>query len=975
MELFPKNFKPYEITLTEHFNEKSMYKHIYSGNCDLQYSHELLDYLKKSKNGQIKIIYKVDEIGRLKAYYNNKYIKSQMSQERNTKHAILSEYYDDVDMVNSQPNVLEQLMNKYNLPTNHINIYNQNREDIILGFRKQHMLTRDEVKDIVYTFMNNSKDNIHNLINKYGIKKHNKRLYNHIKQIMDNRTELIKYYPNLLKYVKNKKKLKKWKNIEGTTFSYIGQQCERICLLSMLEFFNNKGYEVGALIHDGLHLRRNKMNRKLIIKCEEYVYEKTGFEIKLKIKSFEKKETLNKIRFDNLKGIKKLNITTHHIKSKFLTKLNKNDKHGLDLASLLEPNKISLIISSTGSGKTKMIKQLQKLYPDYDVISIVSRRTLSDMHEIEFSIANYQKTNKHSYNEVYQLDSLNKVPKQTNKPYILIMDEQASLCCHFLNSMKKMSKYRLKFIAILANLINNDYCKFVIGMDANMNYGAIKFIKDITITKSINLYINTYRNKLETPLYIYNDKNMMLSNLIDNVNNGQTAFICSNMNDDFKREIVNLVINECNLNDDEYLLYSSNEGEKYINTVEWKHKRVIFCTPSVLYGCDSNYKFHVYGFYFKSYHMVATDIDQQINRERQPKSINLYIPDMYIKPFNTLEQAEKDGKLDININTSLKSVSKYINPLRDILVYEDYRKSYHLNLKHHVIDLLKKKGYVNINFELRKSKKYNIITKTEYIKTLIEKYHSSDFKNDIFTRENNNFLKDLRDNKNILETDKFMCDLMTKLELFSLEYTMNDETDKYYNDIINNHLDIFLDRKKFKQLLNYIIYKNENYNKLIIDKKTKTQFKNEPQKYRFENENYDIIEMIVKKDSTKLYLLNIIRNLLKIKKFDSTILKTVNKNNYNDIIVMKDIDVKLFNKSFRIRGAKLENKTSRLELTKLYMSKMNIVIGCIVDCKKKNKRIGDKKHGINTFNQKYISAFEKIINFKDQISKLYILDD
>ena len=90
-----------------------------------------------------------------------------------------------------------------------------------------------------------------------------------------------------------------------------------------------------------------------------------------------------------------------------------------------------------------------KKYPEYEIISLVSRMSLADSHITEFELVNYRTTTNHGLNEVYQLDSLDKVDN-LNKPFILLIDEIASLCSHFLNTMKKMSNNRIPFVEIFA---------------------------------------------------------------------------------------------------------------------------------------------------------------------------------------------------------------------------------------------------------------------------------------------------------------------------------------------------------------------------------------------------------------------------------------------------------------------------------------------------------------------------------------------
>ena len=82
------------------------------------------------------------------------------------------------------------------------------------------------------------------------------------------------------------------------------------------------------------------------------------------------------------------------------------------------------------------------------------------------------------------------------------------------------------------------------------------------------------------------------------VNNGKPIYFVSNMNDEFKMLIEPL---KKLLKENEYLLYSGNEGEKIINVDDWTGKIAIFCTPSIIYGIqitnsmylDATIKLHI----------------------------------------------------------------------------------------------------------------------------------------------------------------------------------------------------------------------------------------------------------------------------------------------------------------------------------------------------------------------------------------------
>jgi P4 family phage/plasmid primase-like protien len=81
------------------------------------------------------------------------------------------------------------------------------------------------------------------------------------------------------------------KNIEGKTISRILQVIENELLESYIEWANSKGFiEEGSisLIFDGFQLlEKHNITDELLEECRRYAYDKTGYDVKLKIKPFD----------------------------------------------------------------------------------------------------------------------------------------------------------------------------------------------------------------------------------------------------------------------------------------------------------------------------------------------------------------------------------------------------------------------------------------------------------------------------------------------------------------------------------------------------------------------------------------------------------------------------------------------------------------------------------------------------------------
>ena len=536
-----------------------MYSYMYSGQCDYEYINILDNYIKKSnshsgKISKINMMYEIPTIGRLKALHKGRYIYSQHYQKNNTKYEVCRDIYDDVDVVNCQSVLLQQIMEHHELDTEHIAIFNNDREKITKQLMNINKISRDKAKKIMYSFAfgQSSEDVINYKLKKYKL---TRKTINYIDQMYDNRKMLLEtYYKNLIEYGKKKKP----NNPMGSAFSVLAQTAEKWVLLAMYQYFSRKNRKVGGLIHDGLHLEKHKNNNRYITHCEKSIKKQTGFSVKLKIKEFKKTSSSkkNKIRFNTIieKDIKKMDIDYIQLNSQFLTKRGEDDKRGYDLVNKMKKNEFVFVKSVPGSGKTQFMYDTVKKFGS-SIISLVSRITLSDMHTKELKIKNYRSVRKHGLNEVYQIDSLDRVRGyDKEEDYILILDEVASLCSHILNDMEKMSKHRLKFNAKLEEIINSKNCKLVIATDANINMGTLAFFKNIIDSKKIKLYHNKFVADIQTPVNIYYNKYEILGAIIKLIKKGENVFLCSNLNDTFRREFFLTILKETGLKEDEYRL-------------------------------------------------------------------------------------------------------------------------------------------------------------------------------------------------------------------------------------------------------------------------------------------------------------------------------------------------------------------------------------------------------------------------------------
>ena len=988
------------ITLIEKFNISRLYKHIYSSNCDLDYSRSLNKYINESKydnndNNKINITYIYEDIGRMKAikhiYDRQRNIKSNitmcsaMLQKSYTRYHCYREIYDDIDISNCSSTLLCQFAKSHNIQVDDIEKYNNKRDYYLNKMMTKNKLNRSDVKKILLSI---NFDKYESTITKLNNLKYvPKQIHFYFENMMIVRTKLLKQYPKFLKYAREKIAMrnndinkKQYENLEGSAYAYLSQTLERICILNIHKFITNHHakYSVGALIHDGLFLEKN-INydvNKLILECEDFVFKTLGFSIKLLIKDFNDNHDLKDvISFQDIDEniIHNENDKIIKLNYRFLTKLNDHDEHGYELYNDLEYKTINIVKSYTGSGKTSVIKRLISKYPNANILSLVSRISLADMHSKDLNLKHYQFTkNNDGMNQVYQLDSIQRVVGTNETDFILILDEVASLARHFLNPMASMSANRLKFLQIFRDILNHKNNILTLAVDAGVNDSIYEFLSNLRNKDiPINLFINEYTEIRKTPVSVYYDKQDLLDNIEEKLSKNENMLICSNYNTGFKANVIEY-IKKLGVKESEMLIYSSNEGEKRVDTTLWRSKKCIFCTPSIVYGIDSN-KFidHVFGFYFNAPHFDSDMCMQQLNRERMPKTISLYIENRTSKPYKNIDDVYENCQSVIEINYSLgkekiDNLPILLSTLQSLFMYEEYRKSHHLNLRHHILALLRNKGYSNITHyprgNIEKIRPIKIIGNKEYLNGLVSKYKN-----------------------NLIIDEKQITDIGEKLDIYQLPKTTeaiesitDDEIKALHNKITNSsqHMQVFFDNVKFNSVSLYNKFKHDEF--YIMNKKDNGDL------YLVGDNKHNIYECLSSSPEYKLSLLNKLQKIINPDNIEP--INLITKDNFDNIIEHADLDT-LMNEIiqlFRIRIKGVHEKTLS-SLNCRYMNCLKTILSGIVLSGKDNKsftyvRDGIKKKkrlNIPIYNLETIEIYQDIQNFKEKIqnSKYIKYDD
>lgn len=243
----------------------------------------LLNKVNNSIDGNINTIYK-QQHGRLFLY------KSVGAQNimREYRNILYGHDNYDLDMENSQPNILKQICIKKGIKCDNLIYYCENREKVLKLISKDRETAKKQILKIIFGGVTKSENKT--------IQKLSEELKN-IRDIFSN----DKRYKKIIKHIQKKNKDKEYDNINGSLLSYILNVEENNILLEIRNYLLSKKYDVNSLIFDGLLVRKNKeLNDKIIKDIQKYILEKTGYNIILKIKDMKMPKINTEFNYDDI---------------------------------------------------------------------------------------------------------------------------------------------------------------------------------------------------------------------------------------------------------------------------------------------------------------------------------------------------------------------------------------------------------------------------------------------------------------------------------------------------------------------------------------------------------------------------------------------------------------------------------------------------------------------------------------------------
>ena len=286
-----------DITLLEQYDIVNAQKLIHSELIDVEQKGSLKKYMKLSTGGKIHVDYKFKEIGRL-----NIKVASLKEKESSicmpfmpcvVKSAICKKYYDDLDMVNCHPQIIYQVFKDLKYKTEYIKKYNTNRDSMIAEMMR-HNLSRKDVKALVNKLCYGGSISSWCKSQNVDISVVHQDLIGLESEMKSNtgkflkRSDTIKYYSHAVEV-----KGSGYWNLKGTALAFCIQSIECRCILSSYRQLIRDGYNVGALIHDGLHIMKGKnIYPKISDQLKRLLNAKYSLQIDFIIKPFNEPEEL-----------------------------------------------------------------------------------------------------------------------------------------------------------------------------------------------------------------------------------------------------------------------------------------------------------------------------------------------------------------------------------------------------------------------------------------------------------------------------------------------------------------------------------------------------------------------------------------------------------------------------------------------------------------------------------------------------------
>jgi len=247
---------------------------------------QLKKYKKFAKqNNSVKCKYQYFDASMNLGRLENKSKICLQNAVREIRQSLTHKYYDDIDIKNAQPTLLNWLCKKLKIKHFYLSKYVKKRNYYLNKIAKQNNMDRSDAKVLIIHIMNGGTKFYKSLKIKNAFIKN---FYNEMQNI---HTQLCFKFPISCKKAKIYKKKENVfiENYTGTLINVILTTIENHVLMGICEFFKRESLlsGEGILIYDSILIPKNKKNIKLLKKCEKFIYKYFKIKIILKKKKMD----------------------------------------------------------------------------------------------------------------------------------------------------------------------------------------------------------------------------------------------------------------------------------------------------------------------------------------------------------------------------------------------------------------------------------------------------------------------------------------------------------------------------------------------------------------------------------------------------------------------------------------------------------------------------------------------------------------
>lgn len=266
-------------------------------------------YLLRSRGGEISVRYRLTSLngtmGRLFADGS----LSMQSMTREIRHTIAADFYDDVDMVNAHPVILQHFCRDLDIECKALDTYIEDRDVVIkeivdLNEKARTPANRDSVKSCILSLINGGRRQYDD------VEAPSAWLVGFKSEISRIKTKLEESYPHHYNKVKRSRTEEEWKesgkDYRDSALNVLFCEEENKILMHLAEFLHAEGCfkNMAVLCFDGIMVPK-LADHSVLAGAMAYVSSKVGFEIQLKAKPMDQGFDLPAVvaPYDEVRGI------------------------------------------------------------------------------------------------------------------------------------------------------------------------------------------------------------------------------------------------------------------------------------------------------------------------------------------------------------------------------------------------------------------------------------------------------------------------------------------------------------------------------------------------------------------------------------------------------------------------------------------------------------------------------------------------